>query len=755
MSTTCPRLRSDLLVSRQETPGGVIFVIKDPVVGRFVRLKAPVYFLVQQFDGTTPLEEVRRRGEAHLDATLQAATLEKFAARLQGLGLLDHEAARQQDVSSPRAPARVQGNLFYLRFRAVDPDRFLGWLAPRLSFVFTRTFAGLSGATILFAATLALSNWDELHGSVSQLYRPETVLLVWLILLCIVIGHELSHGLTCKHFGGKVHEIGFLLIYLQPAMYCNVSDAWMFPRKSRRLLVTLAGAWFDLGVWAAATLFWRATEPGSAPNYFALVVATTLGIKSLFNLNPLIKLDGYYLLSDFVEIPNLRRRAFSHIGHLLRRVCMMNIGNRRSGQIEATARERRIYWLYGTLAWTYSVWLISFILIHLGGFLIGRYQGWGFAFMVALVAAIFRRPLQKTLRFLASQLLPSQSIIRVMKRLLTVLVILGCAGAALYFIQPNLKVAGEFRILPIHNADVRAEVEGIIEHIAHDEGDVVSAGELIARLSDRDLRAELGKIKAEVAEREARLKLLKAGARAEEVDLARVTVAKDGERLKHAASLMEMEKQLYGEKLSSKKDLETAADQVSLRQGELDESRATLKLLLAGSRAENIEATEAELSRLAAQQKYIEDQLQRLRVVSPIDGVITTHRLKEIRGANVKKGDLIAEVHEFRTVSAEISVSEKEIADVRIGQTVVLKARAHLNTNFHGRVVSISPVATKQTEGVPQRNFLVVTELENSALLLKPEMSGNAKIFCGQRRLYEIVFRRLIHFVRVEFWSWW
>src|ERR1051326_6353818 len=100
-----------------------------------------------------------------------------------------------------------------------------------------------------------------------------------------------------------------LLIYLQPAMYCNVSDAWLFPEKKKRLLVTLAGVWFDLLAWALATLLWRVTEPATAIDFLSLVIATTMGIKSLFNLNPLIKLDGYYLLSAWVEIPNLRRRA--------------------------------------------------------------------------------------------------------------------------------------------------------------------------------------------------------------------------------------------------------------------------------------------------------------------------------------------------------------------------------------------------------------------------------------------------------------
>src|SRR5207302_7379254 len=215
---------------------------------------------------------------------------------------------------------RVRGNIFYLRFKLFDPDQFLEQVLPSLRLLFTRYFACFSVAVIVLAAGVMIASWQEIYGSITRLYRPETILLAWITLVAIIVGHELSHGLTCKRFGGKVHEIGLLLIYLQPAMYCNVSDAWLFPERRKRLLVTLAGAWFEVFCWALATLFWRLTDPATLPNYLALVVATTLGIKTLFNLNPLIKLDGYYLLSDYLEIPNLRRNAFQHIGSCIRKL---------------------------------------------------------------------------------------------------------------------------------------------------------------------------------------------------------------------------------------------------------------------------------------------------------------------------------------------------------------------------------------------------------------------------------------------------
>jgi putative peptide zinc metalloprotease protein len=318
----------------------------------------------------------------------------------------------------------------------------------------------------------------------------------------------------------------------------------------------------------------------------------------------------------------------------------------------------------------------------------------------------------------------------------------------------NINRAG-FRILPLRDAEVRAEVEGIIEAVFHDENDTVNAGEPIARLSGRDYRAELEQVKAGIAEKEAKLRMLKVGPRAEEIELARTSVTKKEEGVKYAQVYLGIEKNLYAEKLSSKRDFELAEETATLRQKELEESKGALKLLLAGSRPEEIEATEAEISRLTSQRAYLEDQLRRLNVVSPIAGIVTTHRLKDKIGATVKKGDLVAEVQELQAVTAEISVPEQEVSEVRVGQSVVLKARAHVGSTFQGKVVGISPVGSKPAEGVAQRNFVVTTRLQNADLLLKTEMSGNAKIYCGERRLYEVLFRRLVRFVRVEFWSWW
>jgi multidrug resistance efflux pump len=734
-----PKLRKDLVVSKQETSGKTTCIIKDPVTGRFFHLKDEEQFIVQQLDGVTPQDVIRKRVEERFNVSCSSETLEHFLKQLSRLGLLEGESQPFNDHK------RVRGNVLYLRFAAFDPDRLFNRLIKKVGFFFTSHFVVFSIGLILLASGVAILNWDEIWRSFRSIFHFQAIIVAWMTTLFIITAHEFAHGLACKHFGGQVHDIGFMLLYFQPAFYCNVSDAWLFPDKSKRLWVSFAGAYFEVFLWALATLIWRLTEPGTVLHFQALVVMAASGIATLFNLNPLIKLDGYYMLSDYLEIPNLRQRAFNYLGSQIKKfIGMVSQGVSQ----EATTKEKRIYVTYGVLAWTYSFLFLGFIAIKSAGYLVDRYQGVGFILFAAIFLFAFRNHIRRVMVGFVHMMTAS------MKRL-PALVFLIALLIVLFFVHMELKVSGEFTILPIQNADIRAEVEGVIQEIYVNEGDTVDKGGLIATLCDRDYSTDLQKVGAELYEKGANLNKLKAGPREEEIELARNEVEKAQERLKYAKNNAKRFKELLGEGLISRKEFEESEEQMIVRQKELEAARGKLGVLSAGSRREDIDAARAEVSRLKVQQHYLEEQLRLVRVVSPVSGVVTTHNPKEKVGQNVKKGDLIAEVHELGTVKAEIVIPEKEIADVEIGQKVALKVRAYPNLNFEGNVVSIAPIVNKGQERWEPRTILVTTELHNASKLLKPEMTGNAKIFCGQRRIFDLMTRRLARYVRVEFWSWW
>ena len=722
-------------------------VIKDPVNGRFFRLREAEHFIAQQLDGTATVEEVSRRVEERFGGGISKEKLTGFIERLHGLGLLTD--GRETGLS--RRPRRVGGDLFYLRLRAFDPDRFFARVIGQIQFFFTPAFVVFSASLITFALGLTVGNWAEIRREFVGLFQIESLLLAWVISLCVLTLHEFAHGLTCKYFGGEVHELGFLLIYLQPAFYCNVSDAWLFADRAKRLWVTFAGAYFEMFLWALSTVIWRLTDPATTINHLALVVTATSAIRSLFNLNPLIKLDGYYLLSDWLEIPNLRQRAFQYLGGRISRPWAALTGRLQ----KVSGRERRIYLIYGLLAGTYTFWILSLIIVSVGSYLTARYQGWGAVFFAVLLTGLFRSPIRRSFVRMRAACNEAAGKLRVLKKLAKLLLLLGGVGTLLYFCPMELKVSGDFTILPLRNAEVRAEVEGFIEDITLDESQSVAQGGVVARLTERDVRAELRKLAAEIEEKNAQLHLLKAGSRPEVIQVAKSTISKDEERLKYSRARLAIDRSLFEQLLLSRRDFQTSEEEVSVREQELQEDKDRLQLLLAGSRAEEIDALQAEVNRGLAQQHYLESQLKLLTVTSPVSGIVTTHRPKEKTGQHVQKGDLILTVQELDTVMAEIAVSEKDISAVHLGQRVTLKARAFPQTQFEGTVTGIAPLASDTADWREQRNILVTTRLENPSHLLLPKMSGRAKIYCGENRALELVLRKLTSYLRVEFWSWW
>ena len=812
MSPGKPKLRDDLIINQQNTKDGPGFIVKDPATERFFRLKEIEHFIATQLNGSTDRDTTRRNVEEKFGISLSGEALDQFIQGLERLGLLEKNGAGSG--SQAQKPKTIRGNLLYLRFKAFDPDKLFNRLikAKLVRFFFTPYFLLLSALSILVAAGVTVANWQEISRDIQRLYNFHAFFFAWLTIFLVITAHEFAHGLACKFFGGEVHEVGFLLLYFQPAFYCNVSDAWLFPEKSKRLWVTFAGAYFEVFIWSLATVTWRVSEKDTWVSFLALIIMATSGIKTLFNLNPLIKLDGYYLLSDFLEVPNLRQKSFRYIANRLKQLC----GSSSELTNTTSERERRIYVIYGLLAGTFSFWLIGFVAIRLGHFLIGRYQAIGFILFVLFLLSLFRQRLRSLLRRTPIFSKASYPWFVSLPRRAKFLLFFAIALGLLFFGQMELKISGEFAVLPIQNSDVRAEVEGIIQEIYADEGDVVDKGTLIARLSDRDPQADLRKITAEIEEKQAKLKMLKAGTRPEEIEVARqetitaktrveeaskyyqeakdmrserllkakIASDKAKERLKYADQRFGMFKTLYTKQMVSLKDFEEAEENAAVRLKEFEESEAELKLVLAddlgeqrkalkiaakeieekqarvklalaGSRPEEIEATEAEIARLEAQRRYTRDQIQLLRVVSPMAGLITTPKLKEKIGQSVKKGDLIAQVHELKTVRAEISVPESEFGDVRVGQDVVIKARAYPHKSFYGKISSLATTATKAENGQSSRTLLVTTQIENEGFLLKPEMTGNAKIYCEERRIIDLITRRLVNYIRVEFWSWW
>jgi putative peptide zinc metalloprotease protein len=807
-------------------------VVKDPVSGAYYRLGEQEAFLLLQLDGEQTTEDVRRAFARRFGQPLSEEDLQEFLGLAGAQGFLRPaaapetapavappvEAAPAENGGTPApapaaaktapAPPRARQSILYWRARFFDPDRLLTWLAPRLGFFWTRAFLAVSVASILLAAVLVWANRQELVTSFVRAWRWETVVLAWLALAAVTTCHEFAHGLTCKRYGGEVHEVGFLLMFFLPCFYCNVSDAWLFKEKSRRLLVTLAGGYCDLVLWALAVFLWRLTDPASLPNYLAWVVLSVCGARVFFNFNPLLKLDGYYLLSDWLEIPNLRQRAWGYVAGHLRWLLW---------GAPRPAREPRGKFLlaYGVGSWLFSIAYLVLMLVVFYHFLGSR---WGAA-GVASAGLLGLATLPGMFRGLGGGEV-NQMLRRRRKRAAVWLLLLVGVPAALIFIEVEDRAGGPFQARGVTRAEVRAPVAGFLKEIHPDEGHQVSSGALLVRLEVPDLDSRLSRKEAEVRESQARLRKLEVGPRKEVIveqrarvargvkwrDLAAQDLARN--RAAHKEELARLDKQIaqhraelelakikldrsrrLGKLIAPEEQEEAekkcavcgaqleqaraqkkarealgtleAEAELARRERELAEARSALTLLEAGTRPEEIDAERARLARLREETRYLKEVQGKLRVYCTSPGVVMTPRLREKVGQYVREGDLICVIEEPAGLEVEIALPEQDAARVQAGQAVSLKARGLPFETLSAQVDRVAPGATTPeatplappaARGETAGTVTVYCRLRDPAPGLRPGMTGYARIDCGPRALGGLLGERVMRFVRTEFW---
>jgi multidrug resistance efflux pump len=794
----CPELLIRPLGDRRQ------YVIKDPRSGAYFHAGEEEHFLLTQLDGRRTATDVCQAYQERFGRPLSEEDLEEFLglARSQGFlrpasdGRQPPGSSVDQGTDAPRSPGRQ--SLLYWRKTLLDPDRLFTWLAPRIRFFWSRSFLLVSAGCILLATLLVWANWREVAASFQAALRWETALLVWLTLLVVTTLHEFAHGLTCKHYGGEVREIGFLLLFFMPCFYCNVSDAWLFKEKSKRLWVAFAGGYFELFVWALAVFVWRLTLPGSWPNYLAFLVVAACGVQTLFNFNPLLKLDGYYLLSDWQEVPNLQQRAAALTKGHLRRLLW--------GAARPEPEERgRFLLAYGLASLLYALGFLAVALVVLFHFL-GSRLGWAGGAAAVLLGVVSLRSL---LQGLCAGEVVNMILFR-RKRTVVWLVLLGCLAAALVWVPVEDRAGGAFQVRPVIRAEVRAPVAGFLAVVPFGEGDRVSPGALVARLEVPGLESRLAQKRSEVREAQTRLRLVEAGPRYEEVEGQRRRVDRardwrdrarhDLERARQALrqELARLDKQVgqhraeldfaresfervkalgskkvvsaeeYGEAEKRCKVARSQWDQaralkrsrqaqgtleseteLARRDRELAEARAALALLEAGSRPEEVEAGRARLARLVEEQRHLERLGQQRSAFSPAGGLVTTPRLKEKQGQYLHEGDLICVVEEPACLEAEVALAEQEAARVRPGQVVALKARALPFETLRGRVVRLAAAAGP---GDGQSTVTVFCRLETTPAGLRPGMTGHARIYTGRRSVGGFLLHRALRFLRTEFW---
>ena len=786
-----PKLRSDLEIRPESANSGASVIVKDPITRGFYRFTAMQAAVLALLDGTHSADSIAESVSKSFQAEVKREQIKDFAAKLRGLLLLDHSACwARLDAAKPRRN-RWLANLLSIKIHAFNPDKLLSSLSKKLSFCFSPAFALLVWISIGTAVIISILNWEFLFISLGTLVSLYSIPLLFVVAFTVMTIHEFAHGLALKHFGGKVEEMGFLILYFIPAFYCNLNDAWML-RKRERILVSLAGGYIQLFLWACATIAWRLLALETFLSRVCLVAIVFAGVQTLFNFNPLIKLDGYYLLSDYLEIPNLRPKAWHFLGRKLKNWLL---GSEILGDVAPNPRETRIYAVYGTASFLFTGGLVCLAFQRIGTWLVGEFQTWGILLTSALFFAAV--PVARRGNVVAGARILSAAAVRIKKtpRWLVALCVVAIGG----FLPWELKIAGDFTILPNKRVSIGSQVEGILKTIRVNEGERVHNGEVLAEMENLEISNAYQDTKGELASQEATLQMLKAGARPEEIEKARKqietkkaeldtsgrveqelqvlseTVAKkefevvnaeanylrtqallkdglisknDAERDQTTYSVLEKE---LSEAKGQLKVLQERTDRtVQVKAKELAQAESELKILLAGTRKETIQAMEAEVKRLQERTSNLAQQLECLKIRSPIEGVIATPYLKNRIGQYLSKGDTFCDIVSEGVVIIDMPVPEKEMADVRSGLPMTLKVRGYPNRSFEAKVKAIAPVAVEKGS---EHVVVVQGELDNNDGTLRAGMTGVGKILCGKRMIAHLALRRALRWLRTEFWE--
>lgn len=476
-------------------------MLQDRASSRQHRFNKAAYGIIVQMDGVRTVQELWDRAQDSLGD--DAPTQDEF---IRLLGQLHSCDILQSDISADgvelfERQEKQRGkwkqrflNPFAVRFPLVDPDRYL----VKLLFL-ARPFVGRIAFAIWcvvvgIACLLTLLHWTDLtHNMADRLLSPGNLLLLWLIYPCVKLFHELGHAFAVRVWGGEVHEMGIMMLVMTPLPYVEASASSAFPDKRKRIGVAAAGMMVEVFLASLALFLWLHIESGqvSAIAYNVMLVG---GVSTLlFNGNPLLRFDGYYVLSDLIEIPNLAQRSKLYLGYLIQRY----IFSMECSSPVTAPGEKGWFVFYGIASFIYRIC----ILVTLALFVSGKFFFFGILIAIwALVGQVFF-PFIKSVRKLWASVGGRRSRSRILA-LSSCLVLI--VGLFLFVLPFPLRTQLQGVVsLPEHSR-VMAGTDCFVSEILAPAGSLVKKGQALIRCEDQLLEAHLAVLTASRKEAQAR-----------------------------------------------------------------------------------------------------------------------------------------------------------------------------------------------------------------------------------------------------------
>jgi len=770
-----PRLRPQIEIVRTAPDR---FLARNQDSGDYLEIGADERFLLTCCNGERALSDIAALFQARFGREITPRYLREFVEQLlQRQLIVDVDAKPRQydlataghmpphDVATSAAPPAPFSN--------ADPHGRLNHRFDLLALVFGWLVHPWMAVPILLlaacATTIFIRHFERLERAsilLHQRFSLVQVIIIWLSASVLMLGlpTAIIKGMACRVFGGIVSS--FQLQFhrgLIPYFRCDLGESFFGMDETMRWTLLSLGIWVRLAMGSAALVAWAGLNPSSELSSYCLIIAGLALAGLLLRLNPLAPLDGYAMLSYACEVPQLKDRAKHETrAWLLGRVAP-----------EALAPRNRFWFrVYGLAHEAWLVW-VHLILIGLGGLVLTTGLGAGGAMLVSvLVVWWYHNEIGRFLMsFSAVRWLVrggGRWYIRWPVRLALLAALIACG-----FLPYDHEIGGDMRLVPQAEVGIRAQTAGEVTELALAEGSRVDTDDVLVRLSGRRQQAEVDRTTAQLAEVQAKLDLLRAGTRPEEIEIARNRAAMAKLRLEYTTEEYERIAELADTQTVSDAELQNAIFDRDQAQEIHKSAEEELAKLTSGARAEEIKAAEAQVAQMSASLSHYMSELKLVDIRSPIAGEIVTAHLDRRRGHHVEPGDLIAIVQDDSVLRAEIAATEDAAVYIRAGQPVNIRLWGTNGKLITGRVQRVSTVALDAGELNARRvrtdrenlgqstlhptaahYIRVYAEIDPPGYPLVSDMTGYARITIGPDYFWRALSRPIIRFIRVEMWSW-
>jgi len=507
-------LRPTIRVRKQIFRGTRWYVLQDPFNNQFFRLRPSAYDFLKRLRPDRTVEQAWNEClEQNPEEAPGQEDVIQLLSQLYFANLLYYEipadSAKLFERYKKRKQRELQSKLLsimFIRIPLFDPDNLLKDLMPLIKILVGPIGAILWLAVVGFAFKVSIDHFDELASQVQGILAPDNLIFLYLGLVVIKTLHEFGHAMVCRRYGGEVHTMGVMFLIFTPLPYMDATSSWSFRSQWQRAFVGAAGMITEIFTAGIAAITWAYTGPGIIHSlaYNMMFIASVSTV--LFNANPLLRFDGYYILSDLLDIPNLHTQSLLHLKHFAERYLF---GDKESYSPTQSLKEAIWLSVFGVASWIYRVIVFTGIIL----FIADRFLLAGLIMAFTCVISWGVVPIYR----LSNYLLSSPKLVR--RRTRAILVSIGGMSLIVFFLAifpfPN-----RFRAPGILEAEnfvkVVNDAPGYIEEILVTTGSRITKGTPLLLLSNKELHF---KIKAALAQRDETLAMQARALRFETADL--------------------------------------------------------------------------------------------------------------------------------------------------------------------------------------------------------------------------------------------